>query len=338
MQTTSPEANSSSLDTPNAFARGRGGHRVALAVVLALHAVLLTLALLSRWHTPPPPQHERSTDVVVDLPPEKKIVEPPPEPPMPPELPAPVPPPPPTMTPVVPELPKLEFKPDAIVAPPPAPAPPVPAVVTAPAEGAKDTKAGPAGGTTGTGAAAGTGTGTASTKLFAECADTPDRRMVADVYRLRRDTQTVKAMDKRKPIKRVCMAQLDVEPRNFNEGFPGLDMTEWFGLDIRFTITIAKTGNWDIMILSDDGSRVSIDDKEIINNDGIHAPNAVMETVTLTQGVHNVRVRYYQGPGQGLALMLGWKKEGAKDWVLIPQSVIGRPPAELLPPLPAPES
>jgi hypothetical protein len=134
------------------------------------------------------------------------------------------------------------------------------------------------------------------------------------------------------------MAQLDVEPRNFNEGFPGLDMTEWFGLDIRFTITIAKTGNWDIMILSDDGSRVSIDDKEIINNDGIHAPNAVMETVTLTQGVHNVRVRYYQGPGQGLALMLGWKKEGAKDWVLIPQSVIGRPPAELLPPLPAPES
>jgi len=331
MQTTSPDVNSSSLDTPDAFARGRGGHRVALAVVLALHAVLLVLALLSRWHTPTPPQRERSTDLAVFLPPQKKIVEPPPEAPKLAELPTPAPP-------AMPELPKLEFKPDAIVAPPSAPAPP--AVVTAPAEGANNAKrdpvpvpvpevkpvpAVPA-------------PATASTKLFAECADTPDRRMVADVYRLRRDTQTVKAMDKRKPIKRVCMAQLDVEPRNFNEGFPGLDMTEWFGLDIRFTITIAKTGNWDIMILSDDGSRVSIDGEEIINNDGIHAPNAVMETVTLTQGVHNVRVRYYQGPGQGLALMLGWKKEGAKDWVLIPQSVIGRPPAELLPPLPAPET
>jgi len=32
--------------------------------------------------------------------------------------------------------------------------------------------------------------------------------------------------------------------------------------------------------------------------------------------------------------MLGWKKEGAKDWVLIPQSVIGRPLADQLPPLP----
>jgi hypothetical protein len=245
-------------------------------------------------------------------------------------------PPPPAITPVVPELPKLEFKPDAIVAPPPVPAPPVPAVVTAPAEGAKNTKGGPGAGTAGTGVAAGTGTGTASTKLFAECADTPDRRMVADVYQLRRDARTVKEMDRRKPIKRVCMAQLDVEPRNFNEGFPGLDMTEWFGLDIRFTVTIAKTGNWDIMILSDDGSRVSVDGKEIINNDGIHEPHAVMETVTLTQGVHNFRVRYYQGPGAGLALMLGWKKEGSKDWVLIPQRVIGRPPAELLPPLPAP--
>ena len=326
MQTTSPDANPSSLDTSNAFARGRGSHRVALAVVLALHAVLLALALLSRWHTPTLPKHERSTDVVVELPPQKKIVEPPPEAPKLAELPTPAPP-------VMPELPKLEFKPDAIVAPPSAPAP---AVVPAPAEGANSAKrepvpvpvpevkpvpAVPA-------------PATASTKLFAECADTPDRRMVADVYRLRRDTQTVKAMDKRKPIKRVCMAQLDVEPRNFNEGFPGLDMTEWFGLDIRFTLTIAKTGNWDIMILSDDGSRVSIDDKEIIDNDGIHAPNAVMETVTLTQGVHNVRVRYYQGPGQGLALMLGWKKEGAKDWVLIPQSVIGRPLADQLPPLP----
>ena len=207
--------------------------------------------------------------------------------------------------------------------------------MTAPAEGANNTKAGPVPAPV-PAATPVPAPATASTKLFAECADTPDRRMVADVYQLRRDTQTVKAMDKRKPIKRVCMAQLDVEPRNFNEGVPGLDMTEWFGLDIRFTITIAKTGNWDFMILSDDGSRVSIDGEEIINNDGIHAPQAVMETVTLTQGVHNVRVRYYQGPGQGLALMLGWKKEGAKDWVLIPQNVIGRPPAELLPPLPAP--
>lgn len=335
MQTTSPDVNPSSLDTSSAFTRGRGNHRIALAVVLALHAVLLALALLSRWHTPTPPPRERSTDVSVYLPPENKIVSPPPEAPKLAELPSPAPPP--AFTPVVPELPKLEFKPDAIVAPPAAPAPPVPAVVTVPAEGANNAKRDPVP-VPAAPVLAVPAPATASTKLFAECADTPDRRMVADVYQLRRDTQTVKAMDKRKPIKRVCMAQLDVEPRNFNEGFPGLDMTEWFGLDIRFTITIAKTGNWDIMILSDDGSRVSIDGEEIINNDGIHAPQAVMETVTLTQGVHNVRVRYYQGPGQGLALMLGWKKEGAKDYVLIPQSVIGRPPAELLPPLPAPAS
>jgi len=329
MQPTSPDVNSSSLDTPDAFARGRGSHRVALAVVLALHAVLLACALLSRWHTPTPPKHERSTDVVVELPPQKKIVEPPPEAPKAPELAAP-----PPITPVVPELPKLEFKPDAIVAPSPAPPP---AVVTAPAEGANTTKSAPvpvpvpAAPPVAVAAPA-----PGSTKLFAECADTPDRRMVADVYQLRRDTQTVKAMDKRKPVKRVCMSQLDVEPSDFKEGFPGMNMIEWFGLDIRFTITIAKTGNWDFMIMSDDGSRVSIDDVEIINNDGLHNAHAVMETVTLTQGVHNVRVRYFQGLAPGFALMLGWKKEGAKDWVLIPQSIIGRPPAELLPPLTAP--
>jgi hypothetical protein len=325
MQPTSPDVNSSSPDTPHAFGRGRGSHRVSLMVVLALHAVLLALVLLSRWHTPPSPR-ERSTDVSLYLPPEKTIVEPPPELPKPAELPTPA------MTPVVPELPKLEFKPDAIVAPPPAPAPPAPAVVTAPAEAGKNTKSDPVP------VPVVPASGTASTRLFAECADTPDRRMVADVYQLRTGTQTVKAMNQRKPIKRVCMTQLDIEPSDFKEGFPGMHMTEWFGLDIRFTVTIAKTGNWDIMILSDDGSRVSIDDQEIINNDGLHNPHAVMATVTLTQGVHNVRVRYFQGLAPGFALMLAWKKEGAKDWVLIPQGVIGRPPAELLPPLAPPEN
>lgn len=332
MEMTSPGAGPSAHGTAGPFARSRGGQRIALVVVVAIHIVLLALALLSRWRAPTPPQRERSTDVVVDLSPQRKPpVEPPPEAPKPTELPAPA------LPPVAPELPKLEFKPDAIVAPPSEPAPPAPVTGTAPAEGTKNVKAGPVAGA-GTGAAAGTGTATESPKLFAECADTPDRKMVADVYQLPRETQSVKVMNRRKPIKRVCMAQLDIAPRNFTEGFPGLDMIEWFGLDIRFTITVPQTGKWDFMILSDDGSRVSIDDKEIIENDGIHPPHPVMATVTLTQGVHNVRVLYYQGPGQGLALMLAWRKEGMQNWVRIPQSVIGRPAADQLPPLATPAS
>ena len=306
-------------DTERVPLLGRGHNRVALIIVVVFHVLLLIAALVSRSRAPAPALGERSTDVVVYMPP------PPPEKK---ETPDPAPdeaklPPRPT-----PEMPKIEIVPDAIPAPPesktPAPVdtPPAPKPAPAPAPAPPPPAPAPA------------ETPASAKQLFAECADTPNRRMVADVYRLSTNTTSVKAMDRRKPIKRVCMSQLDVEPRDFTDGFPGLDMIEWFGLDIRFTVNIAQAGEWDIMVLSDDGSAVFVDNKEIITNDGIHAPNAVMETVPLAKGVHNFRVRYFQGPGKGLALMLAWKKVGAKDYVLIPQSVLGRPPAELMPELP----
>ncbi|WP_457447908.1 PA14 domain-containing protein, partial [Roseateles sp. P5_E4] len=162
---------------------------------------------------------------------------------------------------------------------------------------------------------------------FEECADSPDRPMVAEVYRLRPDTKSVNEMRRRKPIKTVCLAQLDITPRDHREGFPGLDMNEWFGLDIRFTVNMPQDLTMDLMLLSDDGAILTIDDVEVINNDGIHAAYPLMETVKLAKGLRNFRVRYFQGPGYGLALILGWKKPDGKDYQYIPRRLLGRPPA-----------
>jgi hypothetical protein len=168
-------------------------------------------------------------------------------------------------------------------------------------------------------------------KLFEECGDASDRHMVADVYRLRRDAQSVTEMRDRRPIKRVCLSQLDITPRSFLEGFPGMGSTvEWFGLDIRFTVTVAETTTREILLLADDGAILSIDDVNVIDNDGIHAPTPVATKVTLEKGPHNFRVRYFQGPGPDLALMLAWKKPGAADYGYLPRSLIGRPPAGML--------
>jgi hypothetical protein len=171
-------------------------------------------------------------------------------------------------------------------------------------------------------------------KLFEECADASDRHMVADVYRLNVGTQSVSEMRRRKPVKRVCLAQLNITPRSFREGFPGMGSTnEWFGMDIRFTVNITETTTWELMLLADDGAVLSIDDENVIDNDGIHAPTPVATTVKLEKGVRNFRVRYFQGPGPDLALMLAWKKPGAADYGYLPRSLIGRPPASMLPPI-----
>jgi hypothetical protein len=185
--------------------------------------------------------------------------------------------------------------------------------------------AGPAG--TGTAVAgAATGSAVGSTKAFEQCADAPDRKMVADVYRLSSRTESVKDMDRRKPVMTICMSQLNISPRHFGLGLPGLDISEWFGLDIRFTLNIPQDVTRDFLLLSDDGAILLIDDVVVINNDGLHGADAVMGTANLAKGLHNVRVRYFQGPGDG-ALMLGWKSPKSADYLPIPTRLMGRPGA-----------
>ena len=108
-------------------------------------------------------------------------------------------------------------------------------------------------------------------------------------------------------------------------------MTEWFALDIRFTVNVPEDGTWELMLLSDDGSILTVDDVEVINNDGIHAPAPVAATVQMAKGLRNFRVRYFQGPGQGLALMLAWRKPGVADFQYIPRRLLGRPVAASAP-------
>jgi hypothetical protein len=202
-------------------------------------------------------------------------------------------------------------------------------VAPAPAPGPAQA-AGPAG--TGTGVAAApppapAASAVGSTRLAEACEDAPDRMMVAQVYKLSSRTTSVKEMDRRpKPVGTLCLAQLDISPRHMGLGLPGLDFSEFYGLDIRFTLNMPADAERDFVLLCDDGGILYIDDKEVANADGLHGTDAVMGTVFLTKGIHHVRVRYFQGPGDG-ALMLGWKKAGAptSETRPIPRRLMGRP-------------
>ena len=301
MKLTSPDS-----DAPVPVWR-RGQHRYALLIVLAFHLLLLMVALLSRSRAPAQ-KPAASVDVVMfqEKPPEIKIPDtPPPKLEVAPEKPPSVP---------VVEMPKLEVVPDVIKPPPapksapeqvaskpepPPPPPPAPVVAAVPP---------------------------APPKLFEECADSPDRRMVADVYKMRTGSQSVKEMRGR-PVKKVCLSQLNVASRSFLEGFPGLgSMNEWFGLDIRFTVNIPEATTWELMLVADDGAILSIDDENVIDNDGIHGEKAVATVQKLEKGLHNFRVRYFQGPAPDLALMLVYKKQGTANYAYLPKSMLGRPP------------
>tara|TARA_B110000037_G_scaffold159789_1_gene180368 strand:- start:7046 stop:9958 length:2913 start_codon:yes stop_codon:yes gene_type:complete len=64
-------------------------------------------------------------------------------------------------------------------------------------------------------------------------------------------------------------------------------------------------------LVSDDGSVLKLNGKEIIDNRGDHGPIAVVGTRTLKKGFNSFKLQFHQG-GSGSALSLQWSDDGKK--------------------------
>ena len=107
------------------------------------------------------------------------------------------------------------------------------------------------------------------------------------------------------PIGVVYTSTLDIAPRSFEEGFPGIsDRFEWFALHYTGTLFISTAGEYTFELLSDDGSKLYIDDALVLDNDGIHPAVALTTSYPLEAGEHALRIDYFQGPRTEIALQL----------------------------------
>lgn len=127
------------------------------------------------------------------------------------------------------------------------------------------------------------------------------------VYLIPKDT-TVLPDFEHDPVKRVgeiWTNELNVSPRHWRSGFPGLtDRFEWFAIDYAGRFWIDQPGRYTFALLSDDGSRLFLDDTPVIDNDCQHPPDLRLAAVRLEGGGHRIRVSYFQGPRDCLALVL----------------------------------
>lgn len=73
---------------------------------------------------------------------------------------------------------------------------------------------------------------------------------------------------------------------------------EQFGLRFDGSINIPKDGDYLFLIGSDDGSRLSIDGKEVVKVDGIHPFQQARKKLKMTAGVHTVTVEYFEQGGE----------------------------------------
>jgi hypothetical protein len=126
------------------------------------------------------------------------------------------------------------------------------------------------------------------------------------IYYLKPNTGILPDSFKRlKPKGTIYTRSLNVPPREFTEGFPGVTKRfEWFAIDYAGKFWIERPGLYQFVLTSDDGSLLYIDDNLLIDNDRIHPTQTKTGSVELAQGVHAVRVSYFQGPRTAVALIL----------------------------------
>ncbi len=135
-----------------------------------------------------------------------------------------------------------------------------------------------------------------------------------EIYLLRPDTLWLPKLEKMTPVGAIYTSALNIPPRDFQEGFPGItNRFEWFAIDYTGYFYIDSPGKYRFLLGSDDGAKLYIDNKTVIDNDGIHPIQYEEGSVNLKGGIHRIRIAYFQGPRAHLALILGVARPG-EDW------------------------
>jgi hypothetical protein len=139
--------------------------------------------------------------------------------------------------------------------------------------------------------------------------------LMGKIYILPDTTKHLPDFDSLKPLPDfIYTKSMDVSPRSWSAGFPGLrDRFEWFGIEYTGTFQAIKAGKYAFRLLSDDGSKLFVDGKLVINNDGLHGTSNEYAKLELGDSLHTIKIDYFQGPRYGIALQLFWTVGDSKE-------------------------
>ena len=116
---------------------------------------------------------------------------------------------------------------------------------------------------------------------------------------------------KAKPDFTFVLPTIDAEGDDFGP------LQDHFGILAEGYIKIPSGANFVFRLMSDDGSRLLIDGKEVINHDGLHGADAKDGEVALAEGYHPFRLEYFENGG-GQAIILKWRSFSDGEFVTVP--------------------
>jgi len=136
------------------------------------------------------------------------------------------------------------------------------------------------------------------------------------IYPLATGTNKLPDFDTMKPLGTVYTTEINIPDRSWTQGFPGVsDRFEWFAVDYHGSFKAIKAGHYTFRLASDDGSKLFIDGKLLIDNDGLHSMYSKTGEIDLDESSHDVHLEYFQGPRTEIALQLFSKLTDEKEQI-----------------------
>ncbi|MFE3739538.1 family 16 glycoside hydrolase [Streptomyces sp. NPDC059134] len=139
---------------------------------------------------------------------------------------------------------------------------------------------------------------------------------------------TLRVFDIQSPLSKLC----DLKPAqtpNVDKLLPTVDWssTDGFGFTDNFVsqiignLHVPSDGTYAFRLISDDGSRLFLGDKKVIDHDGLHGAEPKDGEIALLPGYHPLRIDHFDRSG-GQQVTLQWKPPGADAFTLVPNSVL----------------
>ena len=130
----------------------------------------------------------------------------------------------------------------------------------------------------------------------------------------------------RKPDYRRIDAKINLEQTS--ETFDGSQMTDHFYVRWIGRIKIPRDGKFTFFTESDDGSRLWVDGKVVVDNGGVHPMEEKSGEVELKSGEHDIKIELFQNDGL-VGCKVSWESSGSAKEIIPDSAFIHKKDKEL---------
>jgi len=135
-----------------------------------------------------------------------------------------------------------------------------------------------------------------------------DRALKGQLYLLPPGSDRLPDFRRLKPVGALYVRSLDIPDQDLQAVFPdGARRNQPFAVDYRAAFSVHTAGAYRFRLLSDDGSRVVVDGRTLIESTGAQPGEAALP---LAAGRHQIVVQVFQDPRSRIALQLGCQAPG----------------------------